>query len=199
MPKKIELCVAKLVSEGKSEESAWAICNAAIDQVEKLIAEGMDECEAWMTAIKPSVSNDSIRLLENKIDTNTGFLHSKVAICRSGIQEYLGRELGLDGDDANQMFNVLRHPDDVKNQNSLDTYKNLVVTDDHPVEGWVNLDNVKQLQKGQMSETSIDESQEEVHLNGTIAITEADLIDKTMSGIVEVTLGYARDLLAEDG
>ena len=200
MPKKIEKCVAKLVSEGKSEESAWAICNAAIDKVKKLIDDGMSECDAWSKVVfKPSISNDSIRLLENKIDTNTGFLHSKVAICRSGVQEYLGRELGLTGDDVNKMFNVLRHPDDVKNIDSLNTYKNLVVTDDHPVEGWVNVDNVKQLQKGQMSETSIDESQEEVHLNGVITITDAGLIDVTMRGKVEVSLGYARELIAEDG
>ena len=148
---------------------------------------------------KPQVSNDAIRMLENKIDPNTGFLHSKVAICRSGVQEYLGRELGLTGDDALKMFNVLRHPDDVTSEASLSTYKNLVVTDDHPSEGWVNIDNIKVLQKGQLSETQIDSTQDEVHIYGMMTVTDTDLIEKAMNGKIEVSLGYARELIAEDG
>lgn len=198
MPAKIERCVKKLMEQGKSEESAWAICNASIDAVEKLIADGMDECAAWRKVINP-ISNDSIRMLSNKIDTNTGFLHSKVVICRSGIQEYLGRELGLTGDDATKMFNVLRHPDDVTSEQSLATYKNLVVTDDHPAEGWVNVENIKEHQRGQLSETAIDNTQDEVHVFGVMTITDADLIEKAMNGKVEVSLGYARELIAEDG
>lgn len=145
------------------------------------------------------VSNDAIRMLSNKIDPHTGFLHSKVVICRSGIQEYLGREIGLTGNDALKMFNVLRHPDDVTSKESLATYKNLVVTDDHPREGWINTDNIKQLQRGQLSETEIDTTQDEVHIFGVMTITDLDLIEKAMNGKVEVSLGYARDLIAEDG
>ena len=124
MPGKIDRCVKKLMDDGMEESKAWAICNAAQDKVAEFIADGMDECKAWMSAIQPKVSNDAIRMLENKIDPHTGFLHSKVSICRSGIQEYLGRELGLTGDDALKMFNVLRHPDDVTSEASLSTYKN---------------------------------------------------------------------------
>lgn len=137
--------------------------------------------------------------LENKIDPHTGFLHTKVVICRSGIQEYLGQELGLTGDDAGKIFNVLRHPDDVTNENSLATYKNIVITDEHPAERWVNLDNIKQLQKGQVSEIDIDRTQQEVHINGDMVITDQDLINKTQSGKVEVSLGYAYEIIAEDG
>lgn len=148
---------------------------------------------------KLDVSNDALSLLENKIDPLTGFLHAKVVMCRSGVQPYLGRELGLTGDDTLKTFNVLRHPDDVINEDSLKTYKNLVVTDEHPNEGWVDLDNIKQLQKGQLSETTIDESQDEVHLIGDVTITDELTIEKVIDGKVEVSLGYARKLIAEDG
>jgi len=148
---------------------------------------------------KRTITNDNIRMLSNKIDINTGFLHSKVSICRSGIQEYLGSEIGLTGDDAKKMFNVLRHPDDVTSDESLATYKNLVVTDDHPSEGWVNVDNIKEHQRGQLSETGIDDTQDEVHVYGIMTITDANLIEKAMNGKVEVSLGYARELIAEDG
>ena len=204
MPAQIDRCVKKLIDEGMEESKAWAICTAAQDEVEKLMDKGMDECKAWSTVIKPSttkqtVSNDSIRMLDNKIDPQTGFLHSRVAICRSGIQEYLGRELGIIGDAALKMFNVLRHPDDVTSEESLATYKNLVVTDNHPSEGWVNIDNIKEYQRGQLSETEIDNTQDEVHVFGVMTITDADLIEKAMNGKVEVSLGYARELIAEDG
>ena len=199
MPQKIDRCVQELIKQGKSEESAWAICNASIDEVSKLMADGMEECEAWKKIVFAQVSNDSIRMLSNKIDVNTGFLRSRVSICRSGIQEYLGRELGLTGDDALKVFNVLRHPDDVTSEDSLSTYKNLVVTDDHPNEGWVNVDNIREHQRGQLSEVEIDNTQDEVHIYGMMTITDADLIEKTMRGKIEVSLGYARELVAEEG
>jgi uncharacterized protein len=146
-----------------------------------------------------AIDNINVNLLSNKIDPHTGFLHVNVTLCRSGIQEYVGRELGLTGNDAGKFFNVLRPPDEVTKQDSLDTYKNLVVTDEHPNERWVDLDNVKFLQRGQVSNINIDNSQEEVHLKGSMVITDQGLIEKAQNGKVEVSLGYAFKLVAEDG
>jgi hypothetical protein len=146
--------------------------------------------------------NDNINtnLLSNKIDPHTGFLHVSVTLCRSGIQEYVGRELGLTGNDAGKFFNVLRPPEEVIKKESLDTYTNLVVTDEHPNERWVDLDNVKFLQRGQVSNVDVDSSKEdEVHLKGEMVITDQGLIEKAQNGKVEVSLGYAYKLIAEDG
>jgi len=146
-----------------------------------------------------AVDNVNVNLLSNKIDPHTGFLHVNVTLCRSGIQEYVGRELGLTGNDAGKFFNVLRPPDEVTKQESLDTYKNLVVTDEHPNKRWVDLENVKFLQRGQVSNIDIDNSQDEVHLKGSMVITDQGLIEKAQNGKVEVSLGYAFKLVAEDG
>ena len=93
MPKKLDKCVKKLIQEGRTKSSAYAICTK-------------------------SIGNDAVLTGENKIDPNTGFMHTPVVICRSGIQGYLGRELGLTGNDAQKIFNVLRHPDDVTDPRS---------------------------------------------------------------------------------
>ena len=174
MPKKLDDCVKKLMKQGRTEESAYAIC-------------------------QKSISNDNVTMLENKIDNSTGFLNAKVVICRSGIQEYLGRELGLTGEDAGKFFNVLRHPDDVTNDESLATYKNLTITDEHPPERWVDLNNIKIVQRGQVSDIAIDRSQDEVHITGVMSITDEGLINKSLNGKIEVSLGYAYELIAEDG
>lgn len=147
-----------------------------------------------------AIDNVNANLLSNKIDPHTGFLHVNVVLCRSGIQEYVGRELGLTGTDSGKFFNVLRPPDEVIKQDSLSTYKNLVVTDEHPAERWVDLENVKFLQKGQVSNVNVGNLENnEVHLKGDMVITDQDLIEKAQNGKVEVSLGYAFKLVAEDG
>lgn len=170
MPNKLDRCVKKLIEEGKSESSAYAICTK-------------------------SIGNDAVFTGENKIDPNTGFMHTPVVICRSGTQGYLGRELGLTGNDANKMFNVLRHPEDVTHPESVATYENIIATDEHPNDRWIYIDNVKEHQKGQVSNVKVVGDT----IEGLLTITDQDLINKIQSGKVEVSLGYAYKLIAEDG
>jgi len=149
---------------------------------------------------KRNIATDNSNLLSNKIDPHTGFLHVKVTLCRSGIQEYVGRELGLTGNDAGKMFNVLRPPEEVVKKESLDTYKNLVVTDEHPPERWVDTENIKFVQRGQVSNIDVGNSKDnEIHLDGEMVVTDQGLIEKAQNGKVEVSLGYAFKLVAEDG
>jgi len=170
MPKKLEDCVKKIMEQGKDKSSAFAICTKAI-------------------------GNDAVSMGQNKIDPHTGFMHTKVVICRSGIQPYMGFELGLKGTDAQKTFNVLRHPDDVTAQESIETYKNIIATDEHPTEKWIYADNVKQYQRGQVSEIEVNNDTVE----GLLTITDQSLIEKVQNGKVEVSLGYAYKLVAEDG
>jgi len=149
---------------------------------------------------KRNIATDNSNLLSNKIDPHTGFLHVKVTLCRSGIQEYVGRELGLTGNDAGKIFNVLRPPEEVVKKESLDTYKNLVVTDEHPPERWVDTENIKFVQRGQVSNIDVSNSKDnEIHLDGEMVVTDQGLIEKAQNGKVEVSLGYAFKLVAEDG
>lgn len=65
--------------------------------------------------------------------TDEGFLKVPGRVARTGIQEYLARELGLDGD-PNRIVRVYRPPEEVFAQASLDTYDASDITNDHPKE-----------------------------------------------------------------
>lgn len=142
-----------------------------------------------------TIANDKVTIGENKIDPNTGFMHTPVVICRSGIQSYVGYELGMDGDNAQKTFNVLRHPDDVTAQESVLTYDNIIATDEHPSERWIYIENVKEHQRGQLSNIKVVGDT----IEGLLTLTDQELIDKVQGGKVEVSLGYAYKLVAEDG
>lgn len=65
--------------------------------------------------------------------TDEGFLKVPGRVARTGIQEYLARELQLDGD-PNRIVRVYRPPEEVFAQASLDTYDASDITNDHPKE-----------------------------------------------------------------
>jgi hypothetical protein len=63
--------------------------------------------------------------------TDEGFLKVPGRVARTGIQEYLARELGLDGDPM-RVVRVYRPEDEVFNDASLGTYDASDVTNNHP-------------------------------------------------------------------
>lgn len=65
--------------------------------------------------------------------TDEGFLKVPARVARTGIQEYLARELGLDGD-PNRIVRVYRPPEEVFAPDSLSTYDTSDITNDHPKE-----------------------------------------------------------------
>lgn len=65
--------------------------------------------------------------------TDEGFLKVPARVARTGIQEYLARELGLDGD-PNRIVRVYRPPEEVFSPDSLSTYDSSDITNDHPKE-----------------------------------------------------------------
>lgn len=128
-------------------------------------------------------------------DDTTGFLTSKVKLARTGVQHYLGFELGL-VDRALEKIGVLRHSDEVFHPDSIKSFVNLVVTNNHPA-GLVDVDNVKKLQMGTVSgvEFDIDENL----LSGIVTITDKAQIKKLKDGKVEVSVGYTNDLIPKKG
>jgi len=128
-----------------------------------------------------------------KADKTTGFLTAPVKLARTGVQYYMGFELGLK-DRSFEKIGVLRSPDEVFHPDSIKSFINLVVTDDHPSEG-VTIDNVKKLQKGQVSEVI---KNGEV-LSGIVTITDKGQIEKINKGKVEVSVGYSNSLKEEKG
>ena len=63
--------------------------------------------------------------------TDEGFLKVPARVARTGIQEYLARELGLDGD-PNRIVRVYRAPEEVFSPASLSSYDACDITNDHP-------------------------------------------------------------------
>jgi len=127
------------------------------------------------------------------IDKVTGFLTAPVILARTGVQQYMGYELGLK-DRLMEKIGVMRPAKEVFHPDSIKSFVNLIVTDDHPTE-IVTIDNVKKLQKGQVSEViRIDEV-----LSGVTTITDKDQIKKIQEGKVEVSVGYSNNLKEEKG
>ena len=69
-----------------------------------------------------------------------------VPIARTGPQEYLARELALDGD-PERVINVDRRPEDVFEGATLASFEGKPVTDGHPSEN-VGPENYAAYQKG---------------------------------------------------
>jgi len=122
------------------------------------------------------------------IDKTTGFLTAPVVLARTGIQYYMGYELGLE-DRLMDKIGINRPAEEVFHPDSVASYTNLVVTDDHPSE-IINLDNVKNLQMGTVSNVKEDNGL----LTGLLTITDKDLISKVKKGKREVSVGYQNNL-----
>ena len=136
---------------------------------------------------------DGSQTFKSKIDKTTGFLLSPVILARTGVQHYMGFELGLK-DRLMEKIGVMRTAEEVFRADSIKSFVNLIVTDDHPTE-IVTINNVKKLQKGQVSEViKID-----TVLSGVATITDKDQIKKIQDGKIEVSVGYSNNLKEEKG
>lgn len=140
------------------------------------------------------ITFDSSISFKPKIDKTTGFLTAPVTLARVGVQHYLGLELGL-MDRAKEKIGVLRPANEVFHPDSINSFINLVVTNDHP-NGPVTIDNVKQLQVGTVSEV---DKKDDSTLAGILTITDKKIIGKTKGGKKEVSVGYANTLVDEVG
>lgn len=63
---------------------------------------------------------------------DNGFLRVKGKAARTGVYQYLASELGLTDRAPNDIVNVYRPADEVFNADSLASYENVDVTNDHP-------------------------------------------------------------------
>ena len=136
----------------------------------------------------PGFVEDASSSASWKIDETSGFLTAPVILARTGVQTYYGFELGLK-DRATEKINVYRSPEEVFNPEAIDSYQNLVITDDHPKSA-VAVGNVKDLQVGSVSNVTRDGET----AKGVAAVTDKSQIEKIKSGKVEVSLGYSQDL-----
>lgn len=134
------------------------------------------------------------------IDERTGYLHVKGVVARDGIQEYLGIELG-DEDNPMEVFNVLRPTEEVLHVDSLKTYINAPVTDNHP-DVFVEVAKDKKtrdLIKGVSisCDTKLEDGVNFVECE--LIIKDEALVEKIQNGKVEISAGYTQEMVKEDG
>jgi len=133
---------------------------------------------------------DIAKLEQPKIDHN-GYLTADVVLTRTGIFKYRR----ADGSISNE----LRSPEDVMNQNSLDTLDNRPFTDGHPIVGRVDAGNTRQLSRGMVISKAVQDGD---LVRSKIMVTDQSTIDKIMrtkNPIREVSCGYNSDITDESG
>lgn len=128
--------------------------------------------------------------------TRDGFLVGDAKVSRAGnVQHYLGRELGLTGDDANTIFGVYRDPNTVFEEDSLLSLAGRPVTRGHPPQG-VTADNWKELTVGQVGGRVVREGE---HVVAPMAIMDAAAAKEVAGGARALSAGYSVQIVADEG
>ena len=128
--------------------------------------------------------------------TRDGFLVGDAKVSRAGnVQQYLGRELGLTGDQAGRSFGVYRDPDVVFDNASMMSLAGRPVTRGHPAEG-VTADNWKSLAVGQVGGVIRRDGE---HVVAPMAIMDGAAAQEVANGARSLSAGYTVDVIAAEG
>ena len=120
------------------------------------------------------------------VDTPEGFLICKdVPIARTGPQDYLARELMLDGD-PDRLVTVQRHPEDVFEDATLASFEGKPICDGHPPEN-VGPENYAAYTKGHVQNVRRDGE----YIVADLYINDANLANEVRNNVKrEVSCGY---------
>ena len=120
------------------------------------------------------------------VDTPEGFLICKdVPIARTGPQDYLARELMLDGD-PDRLVTVQRHPEDVFEEATLASFEGKPICDGHPPEN-VGPENYAAYTKGHVQNVRRDGD----YIVADLYINDANLANEVRNSVKrEVSCGY---------
>lgn len=120
------------------------------------------------------------------VDTPEGFLICKdVPIARTGPQDYLARELMLDGD-PDRIVTVQRHPEDVFEEATLASFEGKPICDGHPPEN-VGPENYAAYTKGHVQNVRRDGE----YIVADLYINDANLANEVRNNVKrEVSCGY---------
>lgn len=126
----------------------------------------------------------------NQVETGEGFLICRnVPIARTGTQEYLGREIGLDGEDAEKVITVHRNPEDVFSSPALASFEGKPVTNDHPPD-LIGPDDVAVYEKGHAQNIRRGAGEWADYMLADLHIHDRELIDAVQGGKREISCGY---------
>jgi hypothetical protein len=129
---------------------------------------------------------DSAAIAGTKV-TEEGYLVTDAFTARTGIQNYLGSEVGKP---EIQVVAVYRPAEEVFHKDSVQSFSHAPVTMDHPTEA-VTADNWRQLGKG---EASTEVMRDGERLRIPLIVKDAAAIAAVRAGKRELSVGYACDL-----
>lgn len=131
-----------------------------------------------------TIKSDEIKLTETK----EGYLVGNAIATRTGVFQYRKADGSIQRE--------LRLPEDVFSQDTIDSFKLLPITDNHPTE-FVNADNAKALSVGITGE---DVKQfNDSYLLTPLKITDKSAVNTTKGGKRGLSYGYTVDLVKQDG
>lgn len=126
--------------------------------------------------------------------TSEGYLRVPGRVAKTGTQQYLRRELGLDGD-PNAVVTVYRPPEEVFNADSLATYNATDITVHHP-KSLVDSKTFKDATAGVVSSIG---RQDGDFVVCDLIIKDAEAIKRVESGLAELSAGYTAEYHNEPG
>ncbi len=127
--------------------------------------------------------------------TDEGYLRVPGRVARTGIQQYLARDLGLSDRAPTDVINVYRPPEEVFSADSLASYADADACNDHP-DTMVNADNFKRVAIGHVSGPA---TQDGDYVLASLVIKDAQAIKDVESGKVELSAGYEAEYIHEPG
>lgn len=119
--------------------------------------------------------------------TEEGYIKGEAIVTRTGVFKYINK-------DGTERYE-LRHPDDVFEQNSLDTLKLIPITNNHPT-SCVNSDTASSVMVGMTGENV---KVSEDGILSTLTVTDKKTINVVKSGRQELSLGYKLNRIKEEG
>jgi len=135
---------------------------------------------------------DTTIVIDGKRRTNDGYMVVDARVARTGVQRYLGKEVGKP---ELKYVDVYRSPDEVFSDDSLHSLAHRPITDDHPKD-FVNSENWAKLAKGY---TGDEVKQDGKFIRVPLMVADAETIDRVENGKRELSPGYTCDLKWGDG
>lgn len=134
---------------------------------------------------------DRVNFSSKREYTPEGYLKAAAVIARTGVQEYYAAELERDDLDPFTLIRVYRPPEEVFDEESMRSFANKPLTNNHPPES-VNSSNFLKYAVGFSGDTV--SKKDEKYLETTILVTEEGAIRDVESGKTELSNGYISDL-----
>lgn len=140
------------------------------------------------------------KLSPNISETPNGFLICKnVPIARTGEQEYLGSELGLQDERRDQVVIVTREESEVFSPETLASFEGAIFTDEHPSDEVTTL-NVQYLQRGFAKDVRRGNGADADKILADIIVTDPVTIGEIVNdGKREISCGYKCEYVEQDG